>query len=101
MDVNFYGKGHCESNYFRSNYFVLDFCVSKSFLDGALNVEAGVSDITGDTRRDIKSLSKMGYMNIYDTYDTREFYLQIQYRFNPAKSKYKGTGAGNDEKERM
>ncbi|MBQ5453457.1 MAG: TonB-dependent receptor [Bacteroidales bacterium] len=101
LDVNFYGKGHCESNYFRSNYFVLDFCVSKSFLAGALNVEAGVSDITGDTRRDIKSLSKMGYMNIYDTYDTREFYLQIQYRFNPAKSKYKGTGAGNDEKERM
>jgi hypothetical protein len=79
----------------------LDFCVSKSFFGDALNVEVGVSDITSDTRRDVKYLSSVGYMNIYDTYDTREFYIEIQYRFNPAKSKYKGMGAGNDEKERL
>ena len=101
LDVNFYGKGHQEDNYFKSNYCVLDFCVSKSFFGDALNVEVGVSDITSDTRRDVKYLSSVGYMNIYDTYDTREFYIEIQYRFNPAKSKYKGMGAGNDEKERM
>jgi hypothetical protein len=101
LDFNFFSKGHREDKYYQSNYCTIDMNVSKSFLDGALNVEAGVSDITGDTRRDIKSLSKMGYMNIYDTYDTKEFYIQIQYRFNPAKSKYKGTGAGNDEKERL
>jgi hypothetical protein len=40
-------------------------------------------------------------MEDFDTYDTKEFYIQIQYRFNPAKSKYKGTSAGNDEKERL
>jgi hypothetical protein len=27
--------------------------------------------------------------------------LTVRYKFNPTKSKYKGTGAGNDEKERM
>ncbi len=33
--------------------------------------------------------------------DTRKIELSIRYKLNPAKSKYKGTGAGNDEKERM
>lgn len=33
--------------------------------------------------------------------DTRKLELSIRYKLNPSKSKYKGTGAGNDEKERM
>ena len=33
--------------------------------------------------------------------DTRKIELSVRYKFNAAKSKYKGTGAGNDEKERM
>ncbi len=33
--------------------------------------------------------------------DTREFTLTIRYKFNSTRSKYKGTGAGNDEKKRL
>ena len=101
LDFNFVSKGHREDNYYQSNYYVIDMYVSKSFFGGALNVEAGVADLTKSHCRDIKVLSSQGYMEINDTYDTKEFYIQFQYRFNPAKSKYKGTGAGNDEKERM
>ena len=101
LDFNFVSKGHREDNYYQSNYYVIDMYVSKSFFGGAFNVEAGVADLTKSHCRDIKVLSSQGYMEINDTYDTKEFYIQFQYRFNPAKSKYKGTGAGNDEKERM
>ena len=101
LDFNFLSKGHTEDKYYQSNFCMIDMYVSKSFLSGALKVELGVSDLTDSHRRDIKTLLSQGFMEDYDTYDTKEFYIQIQYSFNPAKSKYKGTGAGNDEKERM
>ena len=100
-DFKFLSKGHVESYYYQSNYCMIDMYVSKSFFGGALNVELGVTDLTDSQRRDIKTLSSQGFMEVFDTYDTKEIYIQIQYSFNPAKSKYKGTGAGNDEKERM
>jgi len=33
--------------------------------------------------------------------DSQEFELTLRYRFNAAKSKYKGTGAGTGELERL
>ena len=33
--------------------------------------------------------------------DTRKIEIALRYKFNPAKSKYKGTGAGNKEKWRL
>ena len=36
-----------------------------------------------------------------DRYDSQEFELTLRYRFNAAKSKYKGTGAGTGELERL
>ena len=32
---------------------------------------------------------------------TRSISLQVTYNFNAKRSKYKGTGAGNDEKNRL
>ena len=34
-------------------------------------------------------------------YDSREFSISLRYRFNTTKSKYKGTGAANDELRRL
>ena len=31
----------------------------------------------------------------------RSFYLTLRYKFNSTKSKYKGTGAGDSQKNRM
>ena len=33
--------------------------------------------------------------------DTRNFSVTVRYKFNTAKSKYKGTGAGDSQKNRM
>jgi hypothetical protein len=101
LDCYFYGKGHHEEYYYNSNYFTFDFCINKSFFNDALTLELGVSDITDKDCRDVKFLSTRGWLNVLEKTDTRSFYAVILYRFNPAKSKYKGTGAGNDEKERM
>lgn len=33
--------------------------------------------------------------------DSRQVRLRVSYRFNASRSKYKGTGAGEDEKARL
>ena len=33
--------------------------------------------------------------------DSREIGLTVRYKFNTTRSKYKGTGAGNEEKNRL
>lgn len=41
-------------------------------------------------------------MNTYkDTYNMRKVKLTVIYRFNATRSKYKGTGAANDELRRL
>ena len=75
--------------------------VEKSFFKDALSVEIGVSDIFYKQRNDISKTTETGYLDIHKKSDTRGFSLVVKYRFNAAKSKYKGTGAGNGEKERM
>ncbi len=39
--------------------------------------------------------------NKWNYSDSQAVKLTISYRFNPTNSKYKGTGAGNDEKSRL
>ena len=101
LDFYFYGRGHSDVSYYKSNYCVFDFCVSKTFFADALSVEVGVSDITNHEGRDERYYYSRGFQDLRVEYDSREFYLQVNYRFNPAKSKYKGTGAGNEERARM
>lgn len=44
-----------------------------------------------------------GAYQIYQSnvFDTQRVVLSVRYRFNSVKSKYKGTGAGNDARDRM
>lgn len=100
-DCNYNGKGNYEYIYLSHDYCSVDAYVRKSFLKDALSVEVGMSDIFFVQRNDIRLSTETGFLDIHKQSDTREFSLTIKYRFNPAKSKYKGTGAGNEEKERM
>jgi hypothetical protein len=79
----------------------INLSVRKSFLKDALSVELKGSDLL-DTNKDYYHLYSGDY-NIYqkNSYDNREFSVTIRYKFNTAKSKYKGTGAGESQKNRM
>jgi hypothetical protein len=41
------------------------------------------------------------YINQTNLFDTQKVKFSIRYSFNSAQSKYRGTGAGSDEKARM
>ena len=101
VDCNYNGKGNYEYIYLSHDYCSVDAYVRKSFFKDALSVEVGMSDIFFVQRNDIRLSTETGFLDIHKQSDTREFSLTIKYRFNPAKSKYKGTGAGNEERARM
>ena len=64
-------------------------------------VEAGISDIFEKSDNVVKLYKQSGYLEQTNIYDKRRVSVTVRYKFNPAKSKYKGTGAGNDEKSRL
>lgn len=78
----------------------IDISLRKSFLKDALSVELRGHDLLlakddYSTETDIFSITQ------YNVRDTRKASLTIRYRFNSARSKYKGTGAGDQQKSRM
>ena len=40
-------------------------------------------------------------MDMKQELDSRDFYVTLRYKFNTARSKYKGTGAGQSERKRF
>ena len=75
--------------------------VQKSFLDGSLIVSLFANDIFRNLRErwtgyyPVTTMTKDAY--VY----TQSIGLSLSYDFNTTRSKYKGTGAGNAEKNRL
>ena len=46
-------------------------------------------------------VTKVSRSNYNTVYDMRKVMLSVTYRFNASRSKYKGTGAANDELRRL
>lgn len=75
--------------------------VRKSFLNDALSVELRGNDILKTNRMSYSMYSGDYYLYQKSVWDRQEFAVTVRYKFNTAKSKYKGTGAGDSQKSRM
>ena len=75
--------------------------LSKSFLKETLTITFTANDIlrTGYFHFDLYGIDAYMENRIYR--DFQRFGLQVSYKFNATKSKYKGTGAGQSEKNRL
>jgi hypothetical protein len=83
-------------------YSELDFNLTKSFLNRQLTVRLGVIDILNTNKsRDFDHYSACYNFQKYTRPNDRGVRLTVSYNFNPTRSKYKGTGAGNEEKKRL
>lgn len=101
LDYNYTGKG-CQRVYelTRATHN-LDISVRKSFFKDALSIELKGTDLLNRQAQTVRMFS-----NKYDIYqenlfDSRQAILTVRYKFNSAKSKYKGTGAGEQQKSRL
>ena len=80
---------------------LVDFTLRKSFAKDTWVVYLMASDIF-KTWRERWTMYGQGAESSKDCYNyTRIISLQVTYNFNAKRSKYKGTGAGNDEKNRL
>lgn len=101
LDYNYTGKGNQYIYELMKPTHQLDISLRKSFLNDALSIEVKGVDLLKGRSEIIRMISDMYELNQKNAFDSREFVLTIRYKFNSAKSKYKGTGAGEQQKSRM
>lgn len=94
-------KGDDETSYMYRNYFSSNLSIYKSFLKGKMVVFFYANDLLGTGNMHSKIYSGSMREIIHHDYSISEYSLTIRYRFNVAKKKYKGTGAGQSQKSRM
>lgn len=94
-------KGDDETSYMYRNYFSSNLSIYKSFLKGNMVVFFYANDLLGTGNMHSKMYSGSMREIIHHDYSISEYSLTIRYRFNVAKKKYKGTGAGQSQKSRM
>ena len=99
-DFMFTSKGDQENVSLTRATSVLDMSLTKSFLNDRLSVKVGGTNLLNSQQH--VSLC-FGKRTLYqqNRRDTRQVELTVRYKFNAAQSKYKGTGAGADEKARL
>lgn len=79
----------------------LDINIYKSFLNNRLVCYLWGRDLLATQKRRYTMYGKNSTFAIKQDMDSRCLSIGIQYNFNVTRSKYKGTGAGNEEKGRM
>lgn len=101
LDMRIQSKGAYQNISMEHATGSVDILLRKSFFKDALSIVIKGSDLF-NTDRQYNYLRSGDYI-IYqqNRWDRREFSLTIRYKFNAIRSKYKGTGAGQEQKKRM
>ena len=100
-DFNMHTHGYQQNVWFNCTNAMLSLSVSKDFFKRRLNVKLTGNDLfNGAINRFTLYSNRMMFRKMEDN-DSRCVQLSLRYRFNVTPSKYKGTGAGNAEKNRL
>ena len=100
LDYTYTSLGNTQIYELTEHSHRFDIALRKSFFKDAMSVELRGHDLFREKD------AAIGFTDIYTIYqsnirDRRKVSLTLRYRFNSAASKYKGTGAGEDQKSRM
>ena len=100
LQVSYTGSNHWAFMHRGSN-FEVNARLQKSFLQGRLTGTLYVNDIFRTARTKVTTYYAIG-KTAQDVYTyTQCVGVTLNYNFNATRSKYKGTGAGNEEKTRL
>ena len=101
LNFRYQGTGHYQNVYLDYHQIALDVSIVKTFFNDRLSIKLAGEDLL-DRRRD-GNLVYNHQVKLWqgNYYDRRRFVATVRYKFNATRSKYKGTGAGNDEKSRL
>ena len=100
VNFNFTSRSDMENVTISEPLYLLDIGATKTFLNDRLSIQ-----VTGHNLLNSQEHYKLRYglrtMCHTQRRDVREVEFTVRYKFNAAQSKYKGTGAGASEKERL
>ena len=100
FNMHTHGNSGANANFDCTNP-ILSLSVSKDFCKRRLNIKLSGNDLfNGGINRFTLYSNRMMFRKMEDN-DSRCVTLSLRYRFNVTPSKYKGTGAGNAEKNRL
>ena len=100
-DFNIHTHGYQQNVWINCTNPMLSLSVSKDFFKRRLNIKLSGNDLfNGGINRITLYSNRMMFRKMEDN-DSRCVSLSVRYRFNVTPSKYKGTGAGNAEKNRL
>lgn len=101
VEMNYQSKGDMENCSETKNIFYVDAGVTKFFWGDRMSVKLSGTDLF----HGMKSGNRMYYNRAsslqINNYDSRKVMLTVRYKFNATRNKYKGSGAGESEKERL
>ena len=102
LGTTFQSKGIVQNAFMKSAYCDLTAAVQKTLLrDGSLILRLEGSDLLGLANMDVGTDFGSHTIDQFNMMDTQRVKLSLRYNFNTAQSKYRGTGAGADNKARM
>lgn len=109
LNSEFLSSAHFGNAELTNNFWNLSVAVQKSFLkNDALSVRLSMGDIFHTAYHNAvvdlgNYVSRQSHVlgQQRDVYDFQRLSLSVRYTFNAVKSKYKGTGAGRDSRDRM
>jgi len=100
-DFSMHTHGYQQNAWFDCTNSILSISVSKDFFKRRLNVKLTGNDLFNGGINRFTLYSNRLVISKEENNDSRCVQLSLRYRFNVTPSKYKGTGAGNAEKNRL
>ena len=101
VKMDYSSTGADENMYGRKPSFTTDLSLYKSFLDDRLSLQLYVDDVFKSRKTDFVIYSGQMREATFTAPALRKGTLTVRYKFNVARSKYKGTGAGEGQKSRF
>ena len=99
-DLWFYSAANSQNCYIKPTQQI-SLSIRKSFFDENLVVQLKAVDLLDRASNKVTIYSGDIQSYMYNHHEPRNITLSVRYSFNKSKSKYKGTGAGKNEKRRM
>ena len=100
IDMNGNTRGHSSTIEWMAQGGVF-VSLNKSLLYDRLNIKLAGNDLFASCRTTTRTVYGTRDNYSWKYADTRQFVCSLSYKFNVTRSKYKGTGAGNAEKNRL
>lgn len=90
-----------DRNMYRKSCSYLNAKLYKAFCNNSFSVSAEANDLFNKRNYGVTTFSKDITRYVCVTDLSRSFYLTLQYTINSSRDRYKGRGAGTNEKSRL